>query len=233
MAWPGAATTAHNRPSFSRAAVPFFVKTMTACLLGAPAGGAGRAQAPARAATVASRALLKPAPSRAAAPSLRGCRRVTHHATPAADSRETPRPWRRGSRRGALRADADASSAPPPLRWPGEAAVALRCLRDEAERRGAAYRRALAAARRHDVDDSACALEPGDAPDAGAAAQLCGEVQRYAAATDDLDRLCAAAECGFGGELVAMAVTAPGREMVSDAQLAEEAEHLWRCSDAA
>lgn len=111
--------------------------------------------------------------------------------------------------------------------------MALRCLRDETERQGAAYRRALAAARRHnDIDDMAISLDDG--PDANSAVvALRGAGQRYAAATDDLDRLCAAAECGFGEELVAMALTAPGREMITDAALAEEAEHLWRCSDAA
>jgi len=105
-------------------------------------------------------------------------------------------------------------------------------LRDETERQGAAYRRALAAARRNDIDDMA-ALD--DAPDAKqrCRAALRGAMQRYAAASDDLDRLCAAAECGFGDELVAMALTAPGREMITDAALAAEAEHLWRCSDAA
>lgn len=108
--------------------------------------------------------------------------------------------------------------------------MALRCLRDETERQGAAYRRALAAARRNDIDDMAL----DDAPDANSAvAALRGAMQRYAAASDDLDSLCAAAECGFGDELVAMALTAPGREMITDAALAAEAEHLWRCSDAA
>ena len=66
-----------------------------------------------------------------------------------------------------------------------------------------------------------------------ATAQLHGAVRRYTAAAEDLGTLCAAAEAGFGDELVAFSVTAPGPEVVSDAELALQAEHLWLRSDAA
>ena len=108
-------------------------------------------------------------------------------------------------------------------------------MRDETERSGAAYRRALAATPRHDVAALYATLGRGDASGAvdAATAQLHGAVRRYAAAVDDLDTLCAAAEAGFGDELVAFSVTAPGPEVVSDAELALQAEHLWLRSDVA
>ena len=109
-------------------------------------------------------------------------------------------------------------------------------MRDETERSGAAYRRALAAAPRHDAT-ALCTTTPaaalGDASGAAdaATAQLHGAVRRYAAAAEDLGSLCAAAEAGFGDELVAFSVTAPGPEVVSDAELALQAERLWLRSD--
>ena len=105
-------------------------------------------------------------------------------------------------------------------------------MRDETERSGAAYRRALAAAPHHDVAALHATSAARGAVDA-ATAQLHGAVRRYAAAAEDLGTLCAAAESGFGDELVAFSVTAPGPEVVSDAELALQAEHLWLRSDAA
>ena len=102
--------------------------------------------------------------------------------------------------------------------------MALRRMRDETERSGAAYRRALAAAAaRHDVALRATTTTT----------PLRGAVQRYAAAAEDLGTLCAAAEAGFGEELVAYSVTAPGPEVVSDSELALHAEHLWLRSEVA
>ena len=104
--------------------------------------------------------------------------------------------------------------------------MALRRMRDETERSGAAYRRALAAAAaRHDVVAALRATTT--------TTPLRGAVQRYAAAAEDLGTLCAAAEAGFGEELVAYSVTAPGPEVVSDAELALHAEHLWLRSEVA
>lgn len=118
--------------------------------------------------------------------------------------------------------------------------MALRRLRDETERSGKACRRALAAAPRHDADyDDVAALHAtatrsdASGPADAATAQLLETVHRYAAAADDLGRLCAAAEASFGDGVVALAVTAPGPEVISDAELALHAEHMWLHSDAA